>query len=77
MPPRYRRLLTPPLSVDPSLQDSASEELATAPEKTRRMSELGENLLRAREADPADRINLRDPIASYGELAWSGGGPGE
>lgn len=33
------------------------------------MSELDELLTEAREADPGDRINLRDPIAAHGEVA--------
>jgi hypothetical protein len=33
------------------------------------LSELDDLLTRAREADPGDRINLRDPIAAHGELA--------
>ena len=33
------------------------------------MSDLDELLTQAREADPADRINLRDPIAAFGESA--------
>jgi hypothetical protein len=33
------------------------------------MSELQDLLSQAREADPADRIVLRDPIAAHGELA--------
>jgi hypothetical protein len=33
------------------------------------MSDLDELLIQARDAEPGDRINLRDPIAAYGELA--------
>lgn len=33
------------------------------------MSELDELLGQAREADPGERINLRDPIAAHGEAA--------
>lgn len=33
------------------------------------MSELDDLLMQAREADPGDRIVLRDPIADHGELA--------
>lgn len=33
------------------------------------MTDLDELLSQAREADPADRINLRDPIAAHGEAA--------
>ena len=36
------------------------------------MSELDDLPTRAREADPGDRINLRDPIAAHGELAVEG-----
>ncbi len=36
------------------------------------MSDLDDLLMRARDAEPAQRIGLRDPIVSHGEIVGAG-----